>query len=121
MKIIDPGHKFLLPVLDGGDDIELTFVKRVGEMFPGNTAAYPGTTLQEVLRACISRCGYLNNQITSEHTLRSIHHMERSIFELELRAATRHNRVAPSFANAVYGLTCPLCLHTGCKGGCHAS
>jgi hypothetical protein len=63
MKILDPGHDYLLSPLDGDIDIRLTFVKREGVGYPGNIGSYSGTTCQEVLRSLIDRLDYINNQI----------------------------------------------------------
>ena len=70
MKVIDPGHSYLLRSYDGGGPSRLTFVKRCDppEKYPGNWNAHPGTQIQEVLRALMERCQYINNQIPSEQT-----------------------------------------------------
>lgn len=55
MKVIDPGHVYDLRSLDGEQLNRLVFVKREGPSYPGNVGHYPGTTMQEVLRALIDR------------------------------------------------------------------
>jgi len=63
MKVLDPGHKYELAVLDGDLPVILTYTKRIGDKYPGNEPpAYSGTTLQEEWRAQIDRLRYLNNQ-----------------------------------------------------------
>lgn len=87
MKVIDPGHKFKLNWLDSPTyHGELQFVKREGERYLGNIGTYPGTTTQEVLRACISRSLYVNNQIFSIWTWIGIQLLRLTIFSFEWRA-----------------------------------
>jgi hypothetical protein len=43
MRIIDPGHDYILSVYDGEGEQRLTFMKREGPGFPGNIGHYPGT------------------------------------------------------------------------------
>ena len=64
MQVVDSGHKYLLKSFDGGEPILLTFVKRNNppEKYPGNRDAYPGTQIQEVLRALIDRVVYVQRQ-----------------------------------------------------------
>jgi hypothetical protein len=125
MKVLDPGHKFSLDSLDGDQENILVFVKREGEKYPGNVGHNPGTTMQEVLRALISRAKYVNNQIYSEHTNAAINNMEVSLYYLEERAAERHGRKDAfydiDFADVMDGKNkCTTCGHVGCKGDCHA-
>ena len=118
MKVIDPGHDYLLLQLDGIDDYQwLTFVKRVGPKFPGNTTAYAGTTMQEVLRAVIDRAKYVNNQIPCAETAKVIALCTDAIYQLELRAAARQDRPFDFDAEeAVHGETCKRCGHIHCAG-----
>lgn len=128
MKIIDSGHYYKFHQLDmpegkQSDTVypsEIRFVKRVGKKFPGNVISYPGTTMQEVLRALISRCHYLYNQTPCWQTKLAIPLMKACVWLFEMRAAHRHGRSAPGFNEAVYGEFCTICGHVGCKGGCHA-
>lgn len=96
MKVIDPGHFFELDVYDGRKDqtSTLTFMKRrePPEKYPGNRSSYPGTNLQEVLRAAIARVRYLDAQFQCCENTSVLDHLQKSIFELELRAARRHGR-----------------------------
>lgn len=116
---IDAGHCYLLPSLDGDLRERLTFVKRCDlrnpERYPGNLNAYPGTTLQAVMRALIARIEYLQGQIPCGQNRAITFLLRLSIWLLELRAARRHGR------GYWHGLTfasrsrmCPLCGHTGC-------
>lgn len=131
MKVIDPGHVYDLQWLDGEPFLvniveadppnRLTFVKREGEGYPGNVGNHPGTTMQEVLRVCIDRLTYLDNQKAHDYNERVVDHLRAAIFWLEMRAAERHGR---DFSNQDYRRielepTCPKCLHIGCPGTCH--
>jgi len=93
MEVLDPGHDYLLRSFDGGAPIRLTFVKRNDppEKYPGNDNAYPGTQIQEVLRALIERSGYVNRQIPSVETATAIDWMRESLWLFESRHARRHN------------------------------
>jgi hypothetical protein len=90
MKVLDPGHSYLLDSLDGGGPEELTFVKRVGEKYPGNTTAYSGTTIQEVARVCIDRLKYVDNQIPDDRNYYAMTLLREVIYSLEERAYDRH-------------------------------
>lgn len=88
MRIIDPGHRYHLNILDGinNETHVLQFVKRIGEHYPGNEYPNPGTTIQEVLRACIDRLYYVNNQIRCPESEAAIYNLRMAIWELEVRA-----------------------------------
>jgi hypothetical protein len=88
--VLDPGHKYRLDNLDGDGEVELTFVKRMGDNYPGNTSAYEGTTTQEVLRALIERTKYVNAQIPCQANEDAIRAMRIIIEDFEARAAVRH-------------------------------
>jgi hypothetical protein len=99
MRIVDPGHKYILDELDkdDGDLIYLTFVKRLGDKYPGNTGhSHGGTYCQDVLRALIDRCKYLNNQISCPQTIRIIKLLRNALYLFEHRAAELKGEL-PSF------------------------
>jgi hypothetical protein len=115
MKIIDPGHRYLMNTLDGIEGPRLLqFVKREGPKYPGNVGHYSGTTSQEVLRCLIDRAQYVNRQIPCWQTKVSIYLMGLVIWLYEYRAARRHKRKAPSFYESIFGATCDKCGHVGC-------
>ncbi len=94
MKAYDPGHAYELDCisLSSGRLCShkqcLTFVKRIGDKYPGNDGcAYDGPTTQEVLRALIDRLGYVNSQKYSDYNGSVISMLRESIVLLELRAA----------------------------------
>lgn len=91
MRVIDPGHHYMLNVLDGEKPIFLRFVKRVGPKFPGNDSAYSGTTMQEVIRVLIDRLEYVDNQSPHIYNKFVLGLMRSCIWWLEKRAFERHN------------------------------
>jgi hypothetical protein len=104
MIVLDPGHLYQLQQLGelkDNTDIKygyhntLRFVKREGPGYPGNSGTYPGTIIQDVLRACIDRLKYVDNQISSPNNLVAIEHLRWAIFVLESRAAQRHGAQIP--------------------------
>lgn len=122
MRILDPGHEYLLEALDGGPPQHLEFVKREGENYPGNTGAHPGVLTQEVLRACLNRALYMNAQSSCAETDIIIASLRTAIFAFEVRAARcretsinlRHLSQIDSEA------TCDICGHNQCNEDRHA-
>lgn len=126
MKVLDPGHLYRFNLLDEDSypgkirEDGVRFVKREGENYPGNKGIYPGTTLQEVLRACTDRLRYVNGQIRSHWNDDALGHLREAIRLLEQRAAERHGRSTDiSLDEAEFGECCKKCNHVGCEGGCH--
>lgn len=123
MQVVDPGHGFKLKNLDSTPDSEyemLIYVKREGINYPGNVGHYPGTTMQEICRAQISRAFYVNNQIPSEETRFFIKLQRESILALERRAAQRHGRVLKNVREDIENESvCFKCGHIQCEGTCH--
>ena len=130
MKVLDPGHYYELGNLDGTTpDRYLQFVKREGPNFPGNVGHGPGTTLQEVLRACCDRLRYVNAQgaqlkqsaLARSYSYEALVNLQQAILCLERRAAERHGRDPLTIDRemAETGPTCKKCNHVGCEGGCH--
>lgn len=143
MKIIDPGHVYNLDWLDGSPlsrESELSFVKREGDGYPGNVGHYPGTTLQEVIRALIDRVKYLDRQVPDWRNKSILYLLRQCIWLLELRAAQRHHRplelrtimlpivigrdvhwlenTRDEFSHIESLPVCRKCLHIGCPGSC---
>lgn len=133
MQIIDEGHDFLCDTLDGEETykVRLTFVKRnqPPEKYPGNKDAYPGTIIQEVMRAVISRLKYVQKQKGCQYTLACLALARMMIWLLEVRAAGLHNRELGiplskignmSMGDGIEAVkTCPNCGHIGCEQKCH--
>lgn len=115
MKVIDTGHKYELLTLDGDLVQTLTFVKRFDaehpEKFPGNINAYPGTTIQSVVRALVDRITYLQNQIPHKNNPAIKQRLLEILWLLEDRVAERHGR---DFDYRVEDMDqLPMCKHCG--------
>jgi len=122
MKVIDPGHMYKIDMLDGylNDPSNfLVFVKRNNppEKYPGNLNSYPGTTIQEVLRALINRIKYLQNQKGCEEDVILLNIFREGILLLEQRNAREKGRglLVPTDIVIEDIPTCPECLHIGCQ------
>lgn len=120
MQVLDAGHDYLLTSFDGGDPIRLTFVKRNDppEKYPGNENAYPGTQIQEVLRALIERGKYVNGQFPCQQTEEALSCFHQALWYLEQRHCERHGE--PDAMN-IYDLdgidkqeVCLRCGHIVC-------
>jgi hypothetical protein len=120
MLVLDPGHRYRLNTLDGFAEVVLQFVKREGKLYPGNVGTAPGTTTQEVLRACIDRLEYVNRQLPCAETEAAIGLLTSALFLLESRAARRHGRdLEATLAEIVEGKrVCKVCGHIGCLRDC---
>jgi hypothetical protein len=125
MKELDAGHHYALDLLDCGDNAitSIRFVKRMGQKYPGNTTAYPGTNIQEVLRAVIARIKYLDRQLPCVENKSLLRHLRDCIRLLEERAAESHDRNPDERLSTKYGSTnreieclptCKKCGHIGC-------
>lgn len=118
MKILDPGHTYLLDSIDGGAPQTLVFVKREGDKFPFNYGCHPGTNVQEVLRALIDRTQFLNSQQPCAETEAAIGNLRTTLLLFELRAARCHGRHLNLFstANLMHETPCQTCGHIRCEG-----
>ena len=123
MRILDPGHRYELDILDKTYDLiaVLQFVKREGEEYPGNIGHYPGTTTQEVLRALIDRTKYVDQQQHWSANDFVIDYLRRALYELELRAAYAAGKGLNIFhVDMIETLpTCSTCGHIWCDGSRH--
>ena len=125
MKILDHGHLFEVDCYDGvhiQSPLTITYMKRMGPGYPGNTSAYPGTNCQEVIRSIIRRVQYLDEQIHHRNNAEIIFHQRSSLYLFEERAAERHGRRLPELLRPSspieYLETCKKCGHITCPGGC---
>ncbi len=129
MRILDPGHRYWLDMLDiEGDERQgsemLTFVKRKGARYPGNLSCYPGTNCQEVLRALIDRVKHLNGQVADPHNEPILRHLRETLWLFESRAAKRYGRELPpleTFEAIENEPVCSGCAHIRCGGECGRS
>lgn len=124
MKVIDPGHIYVLETYDKllpttEHDIELTFMKRIGDNYPNNGGfPFPGTNCQEVIRVLIDRVEYLDNQHPSEHNKRIRTYLRAALREFEIRARARRDQPYIYWWAETIGieklLTCSICGHVKC-------
>jgi hypothetical protein len=113
--ILDPGHQYYIKSYDGGEPQLLTFMKRVGEKYPGNKNAYGGTNCQNVIRVLIRRCEYLNDQIPCWETQQIIEHLRSILFLFEERAKRmRGEQLEISKRGIESYLPCTMCGHILC-------
>lgn len=132
MNELDPGHTYGLDVYSRMPEaraygtLPLSFMKRVGDRYPGNTGSgYNGTNCQEVLRALIKRVLYLNNQIPCSETEAVVGHLRSSLLLFEIRAAREHGLeftldefVIPATLDGIEDVTtCRRCGHIKCGHG----
>jgi hypothetical protein len=126
LRVLDPGHRYWVDMLDiEGDQRHgtemLTFVKRQGPRYPGNSSYYPGTNCQEVIRALIDRVKHLDSQVPDPHNQPILQHLREALWLFESRAAQRYGRVLPplhEFDSIELEPTCSACAHIRCKGEC---
>jgi hypothetical protein len=126
LKTLDPGHIYMLDLLDIETDEQqstemLIFVKRQGQRYPGNRSHYPGTNCQEVIRALIDRVKYLDGQMPDPRNQPVIQHLREALWLFESRAAQRYGRELPplsDFPCIEQEPTCPRCAHIRCAGEC---
>lgn len=83
MKVVNPGHIYMLEHLDGSESHNINFVNRN----PGQQAE--GTTNQEVLRALLDRVKFLDNQLPWCGNKEIIKHLEMALVLHEARAIIR--------------------------------
>lgn len=120
MKVLDPGHKYSLQSYDNPiQPEEITFMKRIGERYPGNTGEpYAGTNCQESIRVLIDRFKYLYNQIPCDETAHCITLARCILVLLEQRAKrVKGKELIPSESskNIEEYTTCPKCGHILCE------
>lgn len=122
MKIIDPGHEYIIEALDGGEPQTMRFVKRVGINYPGNTDAYGGPITQEYLRAIIHRCVYIQSQRSCAETAVIINSLRTALLAFEVRAARCRGAAIelPTLEGIEEIPTCPICGHIQCDQTRHA-
>lgn len=115
MIVLDPGHRYAFISLDGNYIQELRFVKREGKKFPGNSGAYSGTIIQDVLRTVIERISYLQKQTWCFENALIYFLLSIVVWLLEFRAARRHRKLYMRGLNfASKSKMCLTCGHTIC-------
>lgn len=83
MKVVTPGHHYLLDNLDGSNKNVLNFVNR------NPRQESQGTYNQEVLRVLIDRVNFLDRQLPWDGNKKIIHNLEMALVLHECRALER--------------------------------
>lgn len=122
MKVIDPGHVYLIEALEGGEPQTIHFVKRKGPNYPGNTDTADGPITQEFLRAILDRMIYMNNQGSCAETDIIISNLRTALMMFEVRAARCRGAVIdlPRISDIDQAPVCPICGHVQCDQGRHS-
>lgn len=123
MKIVDPGHEYLLDAHDidpvnESQAIHLKFMKRAGDGYPYNHGQHPGTNSQEVLRALIDRAEYINKQNPCAETEAIIGNLKTALLLFEVRAARRRGNPLSGYASLrdfESRQPCKACGHIDCN------
>jgi hypothetical protein len=121
MKIIDPGHEYLLDGVGGASTQSIVFVKNEGEKYPGNVGFHSGILTQELLRVCIDRTKYLNSQGSCLETEHALGAMRQALAWYEVRAARcRGTHIDALHSGALDAApVCPVCGHNQCHRNTH--
>lgn len=119
MKTLDPGHRFEVAVLDGapGETAIRQYVKRIGDRYPGNMGPpYPGTIMQEDLRAIIERAEYVLIQTPCAETEAGIGLLKAAILLFEIRAKRVKGKTldVETVQEVIDAEVCPKCGHVLC-------
>lgn len=91
MKIIDPGHRYVVENIDGNGTQIIQFVKRRGTnggLLP-NVEMVEGIQSQELLRVLIDRTIYLHKEQAWHENVDVINHLRDALRLYEIRAAHR--------------------------------
>lgn len=120
MRVIDPGHEYIVEGVGGGEPQRIVFVKNRGEKYPGNTGEpHGGTLCQELLRVLIDRTAYLNGQGSCAETEHALAALRQALGWYEVRAARcRGDHIDLPHADSLEAEpTCSICGHTHCTRG----
>lgn len=118
MKVLDPGHVYVIAEYDGGGTQNLRFMKREGPGYPYNEGSHPGTNCQEILRVLIDRVKYLQRQVPCAENEIILGSLRSVLIAFESRAARRHGReLMLPFNQSIEDVkSCPRCGHINCDG-----
>lgn len=126
MRVIDPGHVYELQGIDEEEalirmlPVTISFVKRVGPGFPGNSGpTLSGPTTQEVIRVLIDRMKYVNGQRQDPSNIEAICNLRAALVCLEIRAAHERDDIIAELGICLMETpetepTCPRCGHLMC-------
>lgn len=117
MHIIDPGHEYLAHGVGNSTPQRIVFVKNEGEKYPGNVGHHAGILTQELIRICIDRTNYLNNQGSCLETELALSALRQALAWYEVRAARcRETHIEAAHANSLDNHeVCNTCGHVQCQ------
>lgn len=122
IKVLDPGHEYLLLGVGVAPSQKITFVKNLGPKYPGNSGPpHGGIQTQDLLRVCIDRTIYLNDQGSCFETEMALAALRQALAWYEVRAARcMGEHVKADCIEQVERLpTCSVCGHIACRRGVH--
>lgn len=121
MLILDPGHEYILEGVGEALPQRVIFVKNEGSKYPGNTGFHGGIITQELLRVCIDRTKYLNNQGSCMETELALSAMQQALAWYEVRAARcRGSHIEGEHCDALDNAqVCSICGHSQCRRDTH--
>jgi hypothetical protein len=121
MKIIDPGHEYILEGVGDAPAQRIVFVKNEGASYPGNVGFHGGVLTQELLRVCIDRTKYLNAQGSCFETEHALAAMRQALAWYEVRAARcRGTHIEGNHSDALdTAVVCGICGHNQCHRDKH--
>ena len=116
MLILDLGHEYVLEGVGGAPPQRITFVKNEGDKYPGNIGFHGGVLTQELLRVCIDRTKYLNNQGSCMETEMALSAMRQALAWYEVRAARcRGTHIEGDHSDTLdTAPVCSTCGHNQC-------
>lgn len=121
MKVLDPGHEYILEGVGDTDVQQIIFVKNEGPAYPGNVGFHGGILTQELLRVCIDRTKYLNAQGSCMETELALAAMRQALAWYEVRAARcRGTHIEGEHSDALDNVEpCAVCGHNQCHRDYH--
>ena len=121
MKVIDPGHTYLIEGIGNAEPQIMKFPKREGPNYPGNVGTQEGALTQEWLQACLHRCLYMNAQGSCAETDIIISSLRTAIMAFEVRAARCRGASIDlaRLSDIDTAPTCSICGHINCEKNRH--
>lgn len=84
IRIVEPGHVYLIQNLDGDGEQQIGFVQR-----PPYHEPAAGILIQDLLRISIDRVKVLETEVSAEENIKVLYHLRQALLWQELRALRR--------------------------------
>jgi hypothetical protein len=116
MRVVDPGHEYILDGVGDCQQQRIVFIKNEGGRYPGNVGFHGGVLTQELLRVCIDRTKHLNGQGSCLETELALSAMRQALAWYEVRAARcRGTYIEGEHFDALDAApVCKVCGHNQC-------